>query len=457
MESNKHALVLSGKLLPGFESDSVWKAVGEYFRIDQARLSSEVLARVPMTIKESDDLADLERRKAALIEFGAVSEIYPLTGGSYFVLVDNIPRGPLPRTYIDKRMRQGGWPEGLKAAAVGSSDWRVLTPVEPVVASEPVAASVPVAPTAPVAASLAPVEADTVAAKIARVADGIASRKEQQLPLPAGDAIHAGFWRRCAAYLIDNLVLFLPSFLVLLIPILGFLIYFGGRWIYFAMMESSPTQATLGKRAMGIIATDGKGQRLSFGQASGRYFAGALSYITLYVGYALAGWTSRKQALHDLVADTCVVFDTVKPDEPLPTIRPPMPWYGWVANCLLLAVFPISILAAIALPAYNDYVIRSQVANVFVEADSAKIEVVEALANDQGCPSHILESNHALIESFRFSGSAPNCVVTLSFATSPATPSVIRGQFVEWQYSEPGGWTCRSMITPKYLPSSCRQ
>lgn len=453
MESNKHALVLSGKLLPGFESESVWKAVGDYFRIDQARMNSEVLARVPMTIKESDDLADLERRKAALIEFGAISEIFPLTGGSYFVLVDNIPRGPLPRSYIDKRMRQGGWPDGLKAAAVGTSDWRVLALEEPAAISVPV----PVAPGTPAAAAVAQAEADTVAAKIARVADGIASRKEQQLPLPAGDAIHAGFWRRCAAYLIDNLVLFLPSFLILLIPVLGILIYFGGRWIYFAMMESSPTQATLGKRVMGIIATDGKGQRLSFGQASGRYFAGAISYITLYIGYALAGWTTRKQALHDLIADTCVVFDTVRPGEPLPTVRPPMPWYGWAANCLLLAVFPISILAAIALPAYNDYVVRAKVANVFIEADSAKLEVVEALASNQGCPSHVRESNDALVESFRFSGSAPDCVVTLSFAASPDTPSAIRGQAVEWQYSSSGEWACSSMITAKYLPSSCRQ
>ena len=450
METNKHALVLSGEVLPGFESDSVWKAVGEYFRIDQARLNSEVLARVPMTIKESDDRADLERRKSALIALGAVGDIYPSIGGNFFVLVDNVPRGPLPRSYIDQRMREGAWPSGLKAAAVGTTDWRVLT------AEEPVAVPLSVEPFAPAAALMPQADADTVAAKIARVADSIASRRETNLPLPAGEAIHAGFWRRCAAYLIDNLVLFVPSVIVMLIPILGILIYFAGRWLYFAMMESSPSQATLGKRVMGLIATDGKGQRLSFGQASGRYFAGAISYITLYIGYALAGWTSRKQALHDLIADTCVVFASVRPGEPLPTVRPPMPWYGWAANCLLLAVVPISILAAIALPAYNDYLVRAKVANAFVEADTAKIEVAEALASDQGCPAHVRESNDPLVDSIRFSGSAPDCVVTLSFATSPATPNAIRGLSVEWQYSKSAGWKCSSMITSKYLPSSCR-
>ncbi len=450
MESNKHALVLTGGVLPGFEAGTVWKSVAEYFRIDQARLQTEVLARVPMTIKESEDLADLERRKAALAAIGAQSDLYSSADGNYFVLIDNVPRGPLPRAYIDQRMRSGAWPADLKVAAVGSSDWRVLSPTAASLSLEPMV----VAPIA--AAPAAGAEPDTVAAKIARVADSIASRKDQPLPLPAGAAIHAGFWRRCAAWLIDNLVLFIPSAIVMLIPVLGVIVYFVGRWAYFAMMESSPAQATLGKRAMGIIATDGKGQRLSLGQASGRYFAGAISYITLYVGYALAGWTSRKQALHDLIADTCVVFDTVRPGEPLPTERPPMPWYGWAANCLLLVIFPISILAAIALPAYQEYSVRAKVTSALVDAEAAKIAVASAVIDDATCTAQIPESTNPLVASIRVNGKAPDCVITLTFASDSNTPHMIRGQAVEWQYSESGNWNCSSVITPKYLPKSCR-
>ncbi len=454
MESNKHALVLSGELLPGFESAGVWKAVAEFFRIDQARLDSTVLARAPMTIKESDDLADLERRRSGLANVGAASEIVTLVGGSYFILIENTPRGPLPRAYIEKRLREGRWPSDLKAAAVGSSDWRVFEP-SGTGSALGTAAFVPIDIDVDAQAN-AEAEADTVAAKIARVADTIASRREPSVPLPAGDAIHAGFWRRCAAWLIDNLVLFIPSVIVMLIPILGYLIYFAGRWAYFAMMESSPAQATLGKRAMGIIATDGRGQRLSLGQASGRYFAGAISYITLYIGYALAGWTSRKQALHDLIADTCVVFDTVRPGEPLPTVRPPMPWYGWVANGLLLFVFPIAIVAAIALPAYQDYALRAKVASAMVGADRVKLAVSEAVIGSGTCAVPVPANENPLINVIRVSGSAPACVVTLSFSSAPTTPSAIRGQAVEWQYSEDEGWNCSSTITPKVLPVSCR-
>ena len=454
MESTKHALVLTGEVQHGFSATEVWPAVAAYFRIDRAKLDADVLVRAPVTIKESDDLADLERRRQALTDIGACSEVFALTGGSYFVLIDNVPRGPLPRAYIDQRMGEGGWPAPLKVAAVGSSAWHILEPA----AGSAVPPGIP--PLEPLPAESVDDtdsvdEADTVAAKIARVADSIASRKDP-LPLPPGNAIHAGFWRRCAAWLIDNLLLFIPSFIVMLIPILGVIVYFVGRWAYFAMMESSPAQATLGKRAMGIIATDGRGQRLSLGQASGRYFAGALSYITLQIGYALAGWTRRKQALHDLIADTCVVFDTVRPGEPMPTERPPMPWYGWVANVLFLLIFPVAILAAIALPAYQQYVVRARVASVMVEAESAKLEVAEQMLNGEACPSQMRKSDNPLIGSFSSGGKAPDCLLTMTFSVDSGTPAALRGLAIEWRYSQSGEWTCSSAIDARNLPASCR-
>lgn len=452
MENRKHALVLTGELLPGFEAAGTWPEIAKYFRIDDARLKSDVLARVPMTIKESDDLGDLEKRRASLTGLGAASEIHVLGGKSCFALVDNVPRGPLPRSYIEQRVRSGAWPANTRVAAVGSTDWRPLD-AEPVSAATPLPA--PAAMPGP-AQDDAMDEADTVAAKIARVADSVAGRLNVPRVLPAGAAIHAGFWRRCAAYLIDGLILFVPGLVLMLIPILGVILYFVGRWLYFAMMESSESQATLGKRAMGLIVTDGKGQRLGFGQASGRYFAGAVSYVTFYIGYALAGWTQRKQALHDLIADTCVVFDTVRPGEELPTVRPPMPWYGWAANCLLLAIFPIAILAAIAIPAYNDYLVRAKTATAMIEIPSAKAEVIAALAAGGGCPGEVRESGNAMVESISFSGTAPNCVITLTFASDSDVPASVRAQAVELAYAEDGTWTCSSPIASKYLPAECR-
>lgn len=449
MASNQRALVLSGELLPGFAAADVWKAAAELFRMDQARFDSSVLARAPITIKESEDFDDLERRKTALSAIGAVSEVVAVSGDSFFVLIENSPRGPLPREFIEQRLHDGRWAPDLKAARVGSSDWRVFVPAS----AEPSMSTPAIAPTAIVVDSVDP--ADTVAAKIARVADSIASRRDAPLPLPAGDAIHAGFWRRCAAYLIDNLVLYIPAVLVLQIPLLGILIYFVGRWAYFALLESSTRQATLGKRALGIVATDSKGQRLSLGHASGRYFAGAISTITLSVGYALAGWTQRKQALHDLIADTCVVFNTVEPGQPLPTVRPPMPWYGWVANIVLLAIVPISIFAAVALPAYQDYVVRARIASLSAGVERIQDMVAESIAKEGPCDISA-GIDDPLVESIRVSGNQPRCVIALKFAASTDAPLAISGQTIEWQHTGEGAWSCISTITPKVLPSSCR-
>ena|SRR5436190_5272766 len=78
-------------------------------------------------------------------------------------------------------------------------------------------------------------------------------------------------------------------------------------WLYYALMESSNSQATLGKMACGIIVTDLNGEKISFGRATGRHFAKILSGLILLVGYMMAGWTEKKQALHDMIASTLVM------------------------------------------------------------------------------------------------------------------------------------------------------
>jgi len=76
-------------------------------------------------------------------------------------------------------------------------------------------------------------------------------------------------------------------------------------WIYEAAMESSSKQATLGKMALGLKVTDEQGRRISFARATARYFSKFISAI-LFIGYIMAGFTARKQALHDMIAGTLV-------------------------------------------------------------------------------------------------------------------------------------------------------
>jgi uncharacterized RDD family membrane protein YckC len=143
---------------------------------------------------------------------------------------------------------------------------------------------------------------------------------------------YAGFWLRAVAVVIDSLVLVIPTFVIIgfvaasmgvelpppeetamgtLPPMRVFLpleaMVLTAHWLYFALMESSSWQGTLGKRAVGVGVTDLQGRRLSFGRASGRFFGKIASGMSFLVGYAMAGFTERKQALHDILAGCLVV------------------------------------------------------------------------------------------------------------------------------------------------------
>ena len=157
--------------------------------------------------------------------------------------------------------------------------------------------------------------------------------------LPPVTRAYAGFWLRLVAHLIDALLLgavagaiLVPMFL--LTGLGGFLsaiehnhepdpaviasfissiallalVSVLGSWLYYAYFESSDWQGTVGKKVMNLMVTDLAGNRISFGRASGRYFAKIVSgLIPLGIGYILAGVTEKKQALHDMIA-SCLVL-----------------------------------------------------------------------------------------------------------------------------------------------------
>jgi uncharacterized RDD family membrane protein YckC len=129
---------------------------------------------------------------------------------------------------------------------------------------------------------------------------------------------YAGFWLRVGAYILDSIIMFPVGF------VLGFvfgflepeegpgdailqLLIFVVTWLYFALMESSSIQGTLGKKIVGIKVTDTHGNKISFLRATGRHFSKILSSLILLIGYIMAGFTSKKQALHDMIAGCYVV------------------------------------------------------------------------------------------------------------------------------------------------------
>jgi uncharacterized RDD family membrane protein YckC len=78
-------------------------------------------------------------------------------------------------------------------------------------------------------------------------------------------------------------------------------------WLYYAGMESSEHQATLGKLALNIRVTDIEGHRIGFLRATVRHIAKILSGMLLMIGYIMIAFTAKKQGLHDLIAGCLVV------------------------------------------------------------------------------------------------------------------------------------------------------
>ncbi|CAM3684898.1 RDD family protein [Mesobacillus zeae] len=76
--------------------------------------------------------------------------------------------------------------------------------------------------------------------------------------------------------------------------------------LYFSILHCSKWQATIGKKLLELKMTDYEGRKISFWRASGRQFATVLSYLLLF-GYIMAGFTAKKQSLHDLIARTLVI------------------------------------------------------------------------------------------------------------------------------------------------------
>lgn len=121
---------------------------------------------------------------------------------------------------------------------------------------------------------------------------------------PAHEKAYAGFWLRVGAFVLDWTILAVVMGVLALLSGAGLLIGIAIPWLYEALMLSSESQATLGKKALGIFVTDTSGCRLTFGRATGRHFAKYVSSLFFGIGFIMVAFTPKKQGLHDLMAGT---------------------------------------------------------------------------------------------------------------------------------------------------------
>lgn len=134
---------------------------------------------------------------------------------------------------------------------------------------------------------------------------------------------HPNFEIRLIAFVIDLLILCLMMYLTipayalpyfeqheitgvtLILSVIGLSLVTG--WLYFALMECLPFQATVGKKLCGFIVTDMNGRRIGFFRASIRYVGLLISIFSLGYGFLMCTQTRNRQCLQDRMAG-CLMY-----------------------------------------------------------------------------------------------------------------------------------------------------
>ena len=220
------------------------------------------------------------------------------------------------------------------------------------------------------------------------------------------NAPYIGFWKRAVAFVIDGILVAIPPAIIcvplmmwqgvklsqatedtaagtlavmvaiyILWQVLGTISY----WLYFALLESGAKQATFGKRIMGIKVIGKDGGRIGFGRATGRTFAKILSYVTVYIGYVMAGLTNRKRALHDYIAETYVVRADFQPGDELPD-TPSHPW--WLAIISLFLILGLGALLLVGALAQENPATKAGQAVIMMQAIDENAEMEDMDIND---------------------------------------------------------------------------
>ncbi|WP_444995929.1 RDD family protein [Aliikangiella sp. IMCC44359] len=310
-----------------------------------------------------------------------------------------------------------------------------------------------------------------------------------QAPPMVSGFIYAGFWKRFIAYIVDVIIIYIIIGVLAAVLFGSFfgdtnnsqsminnpaalfssaaLIYFGVYllwWLYYAIQESSSAQATLGKRLLGIKVTDIQGNQLTFGHAAGRQLAGVVSQFTMLIGYLMAAFTGRKQALHDMIASTVVVNKHFGPQQIYTVNQSPPPGMsigGIIAIVCLILIIPIGgILAAIAIPAYQDYTIRAQVNDAYFTASESKPAIIEYASETGYWPANFEQANlssaNMQTESY-YIQLEKNGVLAINFTK----PQVISSSSIrltpELTNTGEYQWHCDgSAMKAAYLPKACR-
>lgn len=284
--------------------------------------------------------------------------------------------------------------------------------------------------------------------------------------------IFAGVFRRAVAHLLDRVLTIAVSVALVLalggadpgMDGLGSLGIGGALLImllYAPIMESSRWQATLGKIAMNAKVVNAEGERIGFWRAMARHLMAFFSSF-LMIGYAMAAFTERRQTLHDRVSDSLVVMRSAD----AASVRTAKPLDTDVGGIVMMIILVISvpmvgILAAVAIPAYQDYTNKAKVAEAYQQSQEAARMISAYYARNQALPLTVQEAGFTPTSQYIASMDIDDAGLLttqvklgttqkarLFLAAQPAGDSPVAGL----------RWTCKGDgAAPIVFPAACRQ
>lgn len=286
----------------------------------------------------------------------------------------------------------------------------------------------------------------------------------------------ASHWKRIGAAVIDTIIVYVMVMVAAMI--LGAMGVFGDEdegvatlvffvmiVAYFALMPLTEKKATFGKMAVGLMVVSMKGERITAGQGIGRYLLLALLGM-LFIPQISILVNRLRRGVHDLAAGTMVIdaktYDAKAFSEAGPSSIPGGAPNGVVIMCIVLAcaVPLIGILAAISIPAYQDYVVRARVTAAISEAAPVRQSIAAFFRDNPGEKLNNygqigLDGTVTLSDGTALDVSEDGAVL-FAFGAEP-----LEGQTMQMWLESSGGvsnWRCafEQEKLRKYLPSSCR-
>lgn len=195
--------------------------------------------------------------------------------------------------------------------------------------------------------------------------------------------MYASVWKRFSAFLIDATIFAVLCWILaqMMNGANAALVMLVIIWLYYALLESSPLQASVGKIIMNIKVVDRRGRRLSFWQATERILSKLITNITFYFGFFIAAFDKKKRTLHDRVSHSAVIagdaeFDPeADPEEEEEEVSLTL---ITVVSILLALAFVVMMLGLVALPQYQRTERHIQLSRVLTGLEQAAREQQKA-------------------------------------------------------------------------------